>query len=261
VNVLALLSPALQRNDGPSAAVFLAVIAFYLVILAYVGVCGWMIFRKAGEAGWKALVPIWNTLIVLKMVGRPWWWIFLLLIPYLNFVLLLAIAVDMGRSFGKGSLFSIGLLTFLWPVGAGMLAFGSARYLGPGAIDHPGYQGSSGGYPGYPSDGGYPQSPTYPGSPAYPAGGYQGDQGYPGGGYPGGIPAPPSYPAPPNYPAGGNTGGGNPAGGYGTPGGGGYGTPGGGYQGGGGYGAPGGGGYQGGGGYGGGYGTPPGGGD
>ena len=38
----------------------------------------WMMFEKAGEAGWKAIIPIWNTLVILKIVGRAWWWIILL---------------------------------------------------------------------------------------------------------------------------------------------------------------------------------------
>ena len=44
----------------------------------------WMVFTKAGEAGWKSIIPIWNLLILLKIVGREWWWIILLLIPIVD---------------------------------------------------------------------------------------------------------------------------------------------------------------------------------
>ena len=46
-----------------------------------------MIFTKAGEAGWKSIIPIWNILVLLKIVGREWWWIILMLIPIVGIVI------------------------------------------------------------------------------------------------------------------------------------------------------------------------------
>ena len=43
-------------------------VAVYVLIVAG----WWMMFTKAGEAGWKSIIPIWNCLIVLKIVGREW---------------------------------------------------------------------------------------------------------------------------------------------------------------------------------------------
>ena len=53
----------------------------YIAILVAVIAGWWMLFTKAGEAGWKSIIPIWNLLIILKIVGREWWWIILFLIP------------------------------------------------------------------------------------------------------------------------------------------------------------------------------------
>ena len=73
-----------------------------------------MIFTKAGEAGWKSIIPIWNLIMLLKIVGREWWWIILLLIPIVGFIVWIIVALDLAKSFGRGTGFGIGL-AFLTP--------------------------------------------------------------------------------------------------------------------------------------------------
>ena len=46
------------------------------------------IFEKAGEKGWKALIPIYNFVVWLRLIKKPWWWIFLVLIPTVGFYML-----------------------------------------------------------------------------------------------------------------------------------------------------------------------------
>ena len=58
----------------------------YLAVVVLIVAAWWKIFQKAGEEGWKAIIPIWNILILLKIVGREWWWIILMLIPIVNLV-------------------------------------------------------------------------------------------------------------------------------------------------------------------------------
>ena len=62
-----------------------------------------MIFTKAGEAGWKSIIPIWNILILLKIVGREWWWIILFLIPIVGFIVWIIVALDLAKGFGRGT--------------------------------------------------------------------------------------------------------------------------------------------------------------
>ncbi len=105
---------------------------FYLALYV-LGVAGlWMVFTKAGEEGWKAIIPIWNTLIILKIVGREWWWILLLLIPIVGLVIWIIVALDLAKSFGRGTGFGVGLifLSFIFIV---ILGFGSDTYKGPAA--------------------------------------------------------------------------------------------------------------------------------
>jgi hypothetical protein len=130
VNVLALLSPAMQ--GGGDEGIGIIGLLVQLVVFAYIVACLWKIFQKAGEEGWKAIIPIWNTIVLLKISGRPWWWLLLLLVPLLNIVILIIVYLDLGKSFGKGPVFSILGLMCCSPVGLGILAFGNDRYLGPG---------------------------------------------------------------------------------------------------------------------------------
>ena len=91
-----------------------------------------MMFVKAGEAGWKSIIPIYSFIIILKIVGREPWWVILMLIPVVNFVIWIIVALDLAKSFGRGTGFGIGL-AFLSPIFALMLGFGSDTYKGPAA--------------------------------------------------------------------------------------------------------------------------------
>ena len=101
-----------------------------LVIIVFEIAAVWRIFVKAGDRGWKAIIPIWNTLIVLKIVGRPWWWIFLYLIPIVWWIVYIIVYYDLAKSFGKGVGFAVGviLLPFIF---VPILGFGSSQYVEP----------------------------------------------------------------------------------------------------------------------------------
>jgi hypothetical protein len=102
-------------------------VAFVVFIIASV----WKIFVKAGQPGWASIIPIYNTLIQLRIIARPWWWILLLLVPIVNIVILFMLSIELAKSFGKGSGFGVGLV-FLPFIFYPILGFGSAQYVGPG---------------------------------------------------------------------------------------------------------------------------------
>jgi Family of unknown function (DUF5684) len=105
---------------------------FALLIALLIIVAMWKVFTKAGQPGWASIIPIYNLYIWCKIVGRPWWWILLMLIPFVNFIVAIILSIDLAKSFGKGVGFGLGLalLGFIfWPI----LGFGSAQYQGPAA--------------------------------------------------------------------------------------------------------------------------------
>ena len=92
----------------------------------------WRVFEKAGKPGWACLIPIYNSVVMLQIAGRPWWWIFLYMIPLVNIIIAIMVMVDFAKSFGKGVGFALGII-FVGFIFIPILAWGEAQYLGPAA--------------------------------------------------------------------------------------------------------------------------------
>ena len=116
--------------ESPFDAIPTGVWVFYCIIFLIVIISWWKIFEKAGQPGWKAIIPIYNAYILLKIVGKPGWWLILFLIPFVNLVFLIWTYNMLSKSFGKDEAFTVGLV-LLGFVFFPILAFGSAKYLGP----------------------------------------------------------------------------------------------------------------------------------
>jgi uncharacterized membrane protein YhaH (DUF805 family) len=104
--------------------------AFYGILLLIVFISFWKIFEKAGQPGWKGIIPIYNLYILLKIVGKPGWWLLLFFIPLVNIVFLVWTYNMLSKSFGKDEAFTVGLV-LLGFVFFPILGFGKAKYLGP----------------------------------------------------------------------------------------------------------------------------------
>lgn len=106
--------------------IMLAVFIFYIYV-------GWRIYAKADQPGWACLIPIYQHVVLLRIVGRPMWWLLLLYVIPVGW---LVIPFDLAESFGKGTGFGVGLL-LLSPIFGPILALGDATYQGPSAADDP----------------------------------------------------------------------------------------------------------------------------
>jgi hypothetical protein len=108
----------------------------FVIVIIYLGIIGltiagaWKTFEKAGKPGWASIVPIYNIIVMLEIIGRPLWWIVLLFIPFVGIVAAVIIMIDFAKAFGKGAGFGVGL-AFLPFVFYPMLGFGDAQYAGP----------------------------------------------------------------------------------------------------------------------------------
>ena len=103
---------------------------FPLAIAFFIIASFWKVFEKAGQPGWAALIPIYNIYIMLKIAGKPWWWLLLMLIPLVQVIWVVWMYNMISKSFGKDEGFTVGLILLgivFWPI----LGFGDARYLGP----------------------------------------------------------------------------------------------------------------------------------
>lgn len=105
-------------------------IIFCLAIVIIVVAGMWKAFEKAGQPGWACIIPIYNVYIMLKIGGKPGWWLILFLIPFANIVFGIWTTNMVSKSFAKDEGFTVGLLLLgfiFWPI----LGFGDAQYQGP----------------------------------------------------------------------------------------------------------------------------------
>lgn len=94
------------------------------------GLLLFFIFQKANEPGWAGFVPIYNTIVLLRITGYAWYTFFLFLIPVVNVIFGIIVLHKLSTAFGRSALFTVGLI-FLAPIFLAWLAFGADRYRKP----------------------------------------------------------------------------------------------------------------------------------
>jgi len=99
----------------------------YVVILIVVLVSIWKLFEKAGRKGWEGIIPIYNAVILMKIIKKPWYWVPLMFIPYVGIIWSIWSTNLLSKSFGKGIGYTLGLV-FLPFIFMPLLAFGDAKY-------------------------------------------------------------------------------------------------------------------------------------
>lgn len=105
----------------------------YVAIITLLIVSAWKINTKADKPGWACLIPIYGTLVNLEIIGKPWWWILMMLIPGVNIVFAIMMVNLLAKSFGKGTGFTLGLI-FLPFICYPILGLGEAKYEGPAGL-------------------------------------------------------------------------------------------------------------------------------
>ncbi|PSP19833.1 signal peptidase I [Halobacteriales archaeon QH_10_67_13] len=120
----------LSINPAEPAALSLVGLVFGLATIAGM----WMVFSKADEPGWAAVIPIYNLYTLVKVSDNEWWWLLGFFIPLVNILTLAKISLDIAGEFDQGIGFAAGLalLPFLFYP---LLGFGGYRYdTGPPSI-------------------------------------------------------------------------------------------------------------------------------
>ena len=135
----AILSQAAGFIATFAAALMGFFLAFFLIfvvsgIVSLIGI--WKVFTKAGQPGWAILIPIYNFIVLLRIAGLPWYWVFtplVAIIPILGWVAypvwVVWVHQRISTRFGQGVGFTIGL-TLLSPIFWLILGFGDSKYVG-----------------------------------------------------------------------------------------------------------------------------------
>ncbi len=117
---------------APVALILLSLFAF-LALYVWTALALSAVFRKSGEEGWKAWVPVLNIVVLLQLGGLSGWLVLLALVPIAGALALWVVQViacyRINLAFGHGAGMTV-LAALLFPVWATVLGFGSARWLG-----------------------------------------------------------------------------------------------------------------------------------
>ena len=128
------LSTSDAMATGALAGFFATYAVVMLVVFVITIIAEWRIFTKAGEAGWKSLIPIYNAVVLFKIAGLSPLWVLGYLaavIPVVGAFVALGITIylmlNLAKAFGKGTGFAVGLI-LLNTIFILILGFGSAEY-------------------------------------------------------------------------------------------------------------------------------------
>ncbi|MDO9255381.1 MAG: signal peptidase I [Bacteroidales bacterium] len=99
-----------------------------LLIIILFPMLNYWIFDDAGVGGYKALIPFYNYYVWLKVIGKPWWWLLIMLVPFINFFMIMLMLVQNALSYSKHNLGEQAL--------AVLVPFAYLPYLGHSKKEH-----------------------------------------------------------------------------------------------------------------------------
>ena len=85
---------------------------FFLIIQVVHFISTWKLYQKAGRKSWEAAIPVYNSIVLMKIINRPTWWTILLFIPIINLIMIPVVWVETIRSFGKNTSLDTVLVLF-----------------------------------------------------------------------------------------------------------------------------------------------------
>lgn len=127
-------------DSESSSVATVTIIQLVLWIISMVAL--WKVFTKANKPGWVAIVPFYNLYTLLKIAGKPGWWILLFFIPFVNIYAYFSMSVGVAKVFNRSTVFGIFVLGFLQFIGYMILGFGGSSYT-PGNFSDSKPAGSS----------------------------------------------------------------------------------------------------------------------
>ncbi len=135
---------------GAGIVMMFYILVALLLLVVQIVAC-WKVFEKAGEPGWKAIIPVYSEYVLYKIAWdvKPFWiligaavvnmllcWIPVVgtiigfIVGSLAIIIEVSCYVKLSKAFGHGGWFAVGLL-LLSPVFIMILGFENSEYLGP----------------------------------------------------------------------------------------------------------------------------------
>jgi hypothetical protein len=121
---------SLEQSPQPSSGFFLGYGLFWLIFAVAVIAGLWKTFQKAKRPGWAAIIPFYNLYIMIKIAGKPGWWLLLYFIPIVSLIIHIIVSINFAKAFGRSTAFGLILIWLFLPIGALMLGFGKTKFVG-----------------------------------------------------------------------------------------------------------------------------------
>jgi hypothetical protein len=132
-------SPA--ATDPAVAGILMVIIAIVFAISLALGaimiISMWRLYTKAGRPGWASIVPFYNQIVMIKIIGRPLWWFAMMFVPFANIVFSVMIMLEFVKSYGKDTWFGVASLFFPYVIFPIMAFDKNIRYVGPAGLQPP----------------------------------------------------------------------------------------------------------------------------
>lgn len=112
------------QHHFPAGLLVLYLVFVVIFIIAY-----WKIFTKAGQPGWKSIIPIYNLITALNIVGMSGWYVLLFFVPFVNIIMAVVLAYKVAQAFGYGV--GMTILELIFGIGLLIIGFGDAKYKDP----------------------------------------------------------------------------------------------------------------------------------
>jgi hypothetical protein len=122
----------MESSDAGTIAAIVAglgiFLLFFFAFFVFFIICHWKIFTKAGQEGWKSLIPFYNAYVQLQITKQPTIWLLYFFIPFVNIYFGIKHIHGLSRAFGKDVGFTIGIILLpiiFYPI----LAFSDSKYI------------------------------------------------------------------------------------------------------------------------------------
>jgi hypothetical protein len=126
-----MLNPLLAASDGIGVGEIIFILVYLFILVVMIAGC-WKMFEKANQPGWGIFIPFYNMILMLRIAGKPTWWLILMFVPLVSIIVWVLVTSSTAKNFGKGGGFTVGLI-FLPMIFYPILGFGSAEY-NPGGL-------------------------------------------------------------------------------------------------------------------------------
>src|SRR5574344_282023 len=110
---------------------YTAVVAISIIACIGFQIGLWTIFQKAGQQGWKSLIPGYRMWVWLQVLSRPWWWMLLIIFPFIGIFMGYMMIWKTIRLYGKTSYIPLILGTFFYFIYLPYLGFSKKEKYTP----------------------------------------------------------------------------------------------------------------------------------